>query len=53
MITIVISMNEAIQVQAWNHTCERCSHEWTTTNELPQNCRGCNSPYWNKERMRK
>ena len=45
-------MNKAIQVTAWEHRCERCGHVWTTTNELPGNCRGCNSPYWNRKRVK-
>lgn len=38
------------QTVAWEHTCERCGHKWTTVKELPGNCTGCNSPYWNKKR---
>ncbi len=45
-------MNKAVQVTMWEHTCERCGHAWTTQNEHPGNCRGCNSPYWDKARIR-
>ena len=45
-------MNVEVNLRAWRHTCERCGHTWTTQNELPGNCRGCNSPYWNKVRTR-
>jgi len=34
--------------------CNRCEHEWATKNpEDPKRCPKCNSPYWNKERIRK
>ena len=31
--------------------CKRCDYQWIPRSEkLPQNCAGCNSPYWNKKR---
>ena len=33
--------------------CNRCNHSWhpRSSNE-PKNCPKCNSPYWNKDRVR-
>lgn len=34
--------------------CNRCGHKWIPrTFTLPDRCPKCNSPYWNKERVRK
>ncbi len=36
--------------------CERCGYEWTPNNpdDLPIKCANpdCNSPYWNKKKVR-
>ena len=45
-------MNTKVKIVMWEHKCERCGHKWTTPKELPKNCRGCNSPYWYKKRVR-
>ena len=32
--------------------CNRCGYEWYPRKpEPPKYCAGCNSPYWNKERV--
>ena len=45
-------MNGEIQVTMWEHRREWFGHIWMTMNELPVNCCGCNSSYWNKKRVR-
>src|SRR3989304_2769376 len=31
--------------------CLRCGHSWSPrSDQLPRNCPGCNSPYWNRPR---
>ena len=32
--------------------CNRCEHEWIPRVSNPKRCAKCNSPYWNKERVR-
>jgi uncharacterized OB-fold protein len=32
--------------------CKRCGHEWIPRVENPKWCSRCNSPYWDKERVR-
>jgi len=33
--------------------CNRCGHEWfPQSTKLPKACAKCNSPYWNKKRVR-
>jgi len=33
-------------------TCKRCGHDWHPKKQsMPTVCPGCNSPYWNKERL--
>ena len=33
--------------------CNRCQHEWSPRKETePKTCPKCNSPYWNKKRIR-
>lgn len=34
-----------IDINAYNCTCERCSHTWSTF-KLPLTCAKCRSPYW-------
>ena len=38
----------------WKHECNRCNEVWYSRNESPKNCNNkkCNSPYWNKQRVR-
>lgn len=38
----------------WRHECNRCGYVWYGTKESPKNCASpkCNSPYWNKARVR-
>lgn len=31
--------------------CKRCGHKWATRMQ-PNNCTKCNSPYWDKPRIR-
>ena len=45
-------MNKEVSVRAWEHMCECCDYAWTIWNELLGSCRVCNSPYWNKARVR-
>ena len=34
--------------------CKRCGHKWIPrTPDYPKVCPKCNSPYWNKDRIRK
>lgn len=34
--------------------CNRCFYKWSTRRESnPSVCPGCNSPYWDKSRVRK
>ena len=34
--------------------CNRCEHRWLPRAfKLPDRCPKCNSPYWNKPRVRK
>jgi len=34
--------------------CERCGGEWQPQgNEYPIRCAKCNSPYWNRKKVRK
>lgn len=34
-------------------SCNRCGHTWSQRKaDLPKNCPGCKSPYWNKDRVR-
>jgi hypothetical protein len=34
-------------------SCNRCGHKWLQRKEdLPQRCAKCNSPYWNRERVK-
>jgi len=34
-------------------SCKRCNHSWLPrTKKLPKVCPKCNSPYWNKKRVR-
>lgn len=33
--------------------CNRCKAEWWPAKpQIPERCPKCNSPYWNKERVR-
>jgi DNA-directed RNA polymerase subunit RPC12/RpoP len=32
--------------------CNRCGHEWIPNVEHPKQCPECNSPYWDKPRVR-
>ena len=33
--------------------CNRCKHKWIPRQpETPKVCPGCNSPYWDKDRVR-
>lgn len=33
--------------------CTRCHHKWIPrSSKIPKVCPNCNSPYWNKERMK-
>ena len=34
-----------IDINAYNCTCERCDHTWSTF-KLPLTCAKCRSPYW-------
>ena len=36
----------------WRHECNRCRYIWYSKNESPGHCSGCNSPLWNRERVR-
>ena len=37
----------------WKLKCNRCKHEWLPRKETPpKTCPNCNSPYWNKKRIR-
>lgn len=39
-------------IRKW--ACLRCKHEWIPKTERPPKCcPRCNSPYWNKQRVRK
>jgi len=34
--------------------CNRCGHKWFPRSpKEPERCPACNSPYWNKPRIRK
>lgn len=34
--------------------CKRCGYVWfPRTERLPVHCAGCNSPYWNKDKVKK
>ena len=33
--------------------CLRCGHEWLPKIAKPKWCPRCNSPYWNRERIKK
>jgi len=33
--------------------CERCGYEWQPQGEDPIKCAKCNSPYWNRKKVRK
>ena len=33
--------------------CGRCGHEWLRRTDHPKWCPDCNSPYWDKPRVRK
>jgi len=36
------------------YTCKRCNHNWLPrSEEKPMVCPKCNSPYWDKERVKK
>ena len=45
-------MSAKVDGDYWRHECNRCGYVWYTLRERPNNCRGCNSPYWDKERVR-
>src|SRR5262245_61062019 len=34
------------------HICKRCKNEWYGKLENPKVCPKCNSPYWDKDRLR-
>ncbi len=40
-------------IQVEECTCNRCGYKWIPRQtELPINCPGCRSAYWNRERVR-
>ena len=34
------------------YTCTRCGHRWVPRTLNPRHCARCNSPYWDKPRVR-
>lgn len=45
-------MSMKVEGAYWKHTCNRCHETWYSKKELPKCCNECNSPYWNKPRVR-
>ena len=47
-------MSMKVDGDYWRHECNRCGKVWYSTKESPKNCADgkCNSPYWNKARVR-
>lgn len=45
-----IVVNKKIRIL---NKCNRCGHEWLQQSDnIPVKCYKCNSPYWNKARVR-
>ena len=47
-------MSMKVDGDYWRHECNRCGKIWYSIKESPKNCADgkCNSPYWNKVRVR-
>ena len=47
-------MSKKVDGDYYRHECNRCDYVWYSKKEEPQVCANqkCNSPYWNKERVR-
>jgi Zn finger protein HypA/HybF involved in hydrogenase expression len=44
---------QKVKVTRWRCQCERCGGEWISrTEDLPETCSKCRSPYWNKPRKK-
>jgi hypothetical protein len=41
-----------MELQKRIRQCTRCKHEWVIRDKEPKTCPKCNSPYWNKKRIR-
>lgn len=45
---------EVVQKEVWRATCFRCGETWNLKDQriMPKNCAKCNSPYWNKPKLK-
>ena len=50
----MISPGDVMNMKIPTLSCKRCLHTWFPRHvELPVKCPKCQSPYWNKERIKR